>query len=107
MRRRRRTENRLRRAGLSTPVGGIDRPGGRRELGGSLEPLFDPGSRDDLLAVAEAKPGSEGAVLVPEPVELRVKSVNVFLDLGVVLCGEAVPKLGTLLTQALDLRVDS
>ena len=45
-------------------------------------------------------------MLVPEAVELRVETPDVFLDLGVVLCGEPVPELGTLLAQALDLRVD-
>ena len=36
-----------------------------------------------------------------------VEAPDVVLDLGVVLCGEAVPELGTFLAQALDLRVDS
>ena len=46
-------------------------------------------------------------MLVPEAVELGVETPDVVLDLGVVLCGEAVPELGTFLAQALDLRVDS
>ena len=45
-------------------------------------------------------------MLVPEAVELRVEPADVFLDLGVVLGGEAVPELGPLLAQALDLRMD-
>ncbi len=76
-------------------------------LGRALQPLLDPRAGHDRGAVAEAQTGAEGAVLVPQTVELSVKSVDCFFDVGVVLGGEAVPELGTLLAQALDLRMDS
>ena len=95
-----------RRAGLSTPVRGIGRPAEGRRSGGAFEALFDARAGDDRRAVAEAHPGPEGSMVVPEVVELRVEPADLLLDLGVVLGGEAMPELGPLLTQALDLRVD-
>jgi len=60
----------------------------RRETGslrGSLEPLFDPGPGDDLVAVTEPHPRAQGAMLVPQAVELRVEAVDVGHDGRVVL----------------------
>ena len=42
-------------------------------LGGPFEALFDARAGDDVLAVAEADAGPQGAVLVPEGVELPVQ----------------------------------
>src|SRR5579864_1510576 len=101
-------KNRRGRAGLSTPVRGIARPVRAQTavLGGSFEALFDPRAGDDRVAIAEAQPGPECAVLVPEVVELRVQSVDGFLGFRVELRREPMPKLGALLAQALDLCVD-
>ena len=78
----------------------------RSGLGGSFEPLFDPRAGDDLVAIAEAQPGPEGAVLVPEAAEFRVQTMDGFLGLGIELCGKPMPELGALFAQALDFRVD-
>ena len=45
-------------------------------------------------------------MLVPETAELGVEPADLFLELRVVLGGEAMPELAALLAQALDLRVD-
>src|SRR6266849_6823182 len=74
--------------------------------GGPFESLFDPRAGDDRVAIAEAHPGSKGAVLVPEPAELGVEPADLFLDLGGVLRGQAMPELAALFAQALDLRVN-
>src|SRR5437660_1049506 len=77
-----------------------------RALSRPLEPLFDPCAGDDRVAIAEAHPGAERAVLVPKSAELCIEPADLFLDLRVVLRREAMPEFGTLLTEALDLRVD-
>jgi len=74
--------------------------------GSSFEALFDAGAGDDRCAVAEAHTGPKGSMIVPEMVELRVEAADLLPDLGVVLGGEAVPELRSILAQALDLRVD-
>ena len=74
--------------------------------GGAFEALFDPGTGDDRRAIAEAHPGPKGSMVVPEVIQLRVEAADLLLDLGVELGGEAMPELGPLLTEALDLRVD-
>src|ERR1700704_6578087 len=77
-----------------------------RSLGGPLQTFLDTGPGDDLLAIAEPHPRAEGAVLVPQPVELRVDAANLLTGLRVVFIGERVPELGTYLAQTLDLLVD-
>ena len=74
--------------------------------GCALEPLFDARARDDLLAIAEAEGGAHGAVLVPQPVELRVDRLDLCTNVRVVLGGESMPELSPLLAQMLDLLVD-
>ena len=60
-----------------------------------------------LRAILGEQPGFLGsAVLVPKSAELSIEPADVFLDLRVVLRGEAMPQFGALLTEALDLRVD-
>ena len=75
-------------------------------LGGPLQALFDAGARDDRSAVAEAHLGPERPLLVPEAVESRVDAADLLANLGVVLAGERVPELDSLLAQALDLLMD-
>jgi hypothetical protein len=76
-------------------------------LGGALEPLFDAGAGHDVLAIAEAQPGAESAVLVPERVELLVQRADVLPDGGVVLGGEPMPELSPFLAQDFDLLMDA
>ena len=75
------------------------------DYGRALEPLFDPRAGDDLVPVAEAHPGAQGAVLVPKPVELRVKAVDVSHDGRVVLSGELLVQANALRAEAIDLLV--
>jgi hypothetical protein len=76
------------------------------QLGGAFQPLFDARAGHDVLAVAEAQPRTECAMLVPEGVELCVEPADVVADGRVVLGGEPMPQLRPLFTQRLDLLVD-
>ena len=83
-----------------------DRQTSAEGLGRALETLFDAGAGDDRGAIAEPELRTKGAVVIPQVVELRIKSADLLPHLGVVLVGELVPELGTILAQALDLRMD-
>ena len=78
----------------------------RKPLGGALEPLFDAGAGDDLRGVPEPDLGAEHSLFVPEPVEGRIDTADLLAELGVVLGGERVPELDSLVAQALDLLMD-
>ncbi len=93
-----------RRAPVNPEKGGQGRAC-RRESGRALEPLFDPRAGNDLVPVAEAHPGAQGAVLVPKPVELRVEAVDVSHDGRVVLSGELLVQANALRAEAIDLLV--
>ena len=81
-------------------------PHAAESLGRALQPLLDPGTGDDLRAVAEAQLRSDGSVVIPEAIQLRVEAADLLPDLRVVLGGEPMPELATLLAQALDLRMN-
>ena len=72
----------------------------------ALEPLLDTRARDDVVAATKAHAGADGAVLVPEGVELSVEATDLFTHREVVLGRQLVPQLGTLLAQAFDFLVD-
>ena len=77
-----------------------------RSLGRALEALFEPGSLDDRLGVAEAQAGTEGAVLVPELVETGVEPLQLFDGRRVVPHRQPPVELGAAVARALDLLVD-
>jgi hypothetical protein len=77
-----------------------------RPSGRPFEALFDPRAGDDLVAIAEAHPGAKRAMIVPKLAELGIEAADLFLDLRVVLGGEAMPEFAALFTEALDLCVN-
>src|SRR5436190_635112 len=81
--------------------GSIPRPGptvraGSEEepLGRALEALFDPGSGDDVVAVAEAELRLQRPLLVPELVEALAQTLELSSRGWVVPLREDVPQLG-------------
>src|SRR5439155_14632220 len=75
-------------------------------LGGSLEPFLDPGSGDDVVAVAEAESRLQRALLVPEVVEPVTQALELDGDAAVVAVGKGVPELRPALARELDFLVD-
>src|SRR5438876_7364423 len=75
-------------------------------LGGSLEPFLDPGSGDDVVAIAEAEGRLQRALLVPEVVEALTEAFELGGRGRVVSLGEGVPQLRPPLACLLDLLVD-
>src|SRR5437763_1457938 len=80
--------------------------GGKSALRRALQPLFDPRAGHDVVPVAEAHLGPQGAVLVPKPVELRVQPVDVGHDACVVFSGEALVQVGALVAQTVYVLMD-
>src|SRR5262249_18363318 len=106
-RRRRRVEDRVGGPACRSLSRGIGRPVMHIfRLGRPLQPLLHPRAGDEGVAIAEAHAGPEGTMLVPELVELPVEPTDVVADGGVVLGGQPVPELGSLLAEPLDLRMD-
>ena len=64
-----------------------------------------PGAPDDLVAVAEAGAGLQGAVLVPERREALLELVELGCERGVVALRKEMPELGAALGRAVDLRL--
>jgi len=64
------------------------------------------GPLDDLVAVAEAHAGLEGAVLVPEPRDTLLELVELVGERRLVSFGKKMPELGATLGRAVDLGVD-
>src|SRR5207302_4634086 len=81
--------------------------GARGSLGGgSLQPLFSTGARDDVVAVAPPERRSSLPVLGPEGLQVLVERLDVGRDLRVVALREEVPQLVPLFVHTLDLGVD-
>src|SRR5262249_8642673 len=55
---------------------------------------------------AEAQAGADGAMFVPQDIELGVDRMDLGPDLGIVLVGEPVPELCAVFAQSLDLGMD-
>src|SRR5256885_13596611 len=89
-------------AGLSTPIRGIARPADA-QLGGPLQALLDARAGDDRVPIAEAQPGPEGTVLVPEAVELPAAPPHLPPHPRGVLPRETAPRLRAPLPPALAL----
>src|SRR5947208_3178535 len=75
-------------------------------LGGSLEPFLDPGSGDDVVAIAEAEGRLQRALLVPEVVEPVTQALELGGGAGVIAVGQRVPELRPALARQLDLVVN-
>src|SRR5438876_8718912 len=75
-------------------------------LGGSPEPLHDPGSGYVGVAVAEAEGRLQRALLVPEVVEPVTQALELGGGAGVIAVGQRVPELRPALARQLDLGVN-
>src|SRR5207302_932125 len=73
---------------------------------GALEPFLDPGSGDDVIAIAEAESCLQRALLVPEVVEPVAQALELGGGAGVIAVGQKVPELRPALARQLDLVVD-
>jgi len=75
-------------------------------LGGPVDSLFQAGSTDDLVAVAEAKTHAGLTVLVPEPGDAIVQLLELRGEDDVPSGGQALKENGAVLAGALDLATD-